>query len=160
LVPLLAGLVLVVGGSAWKLGALAVLLGVVVTVLSLILWAIPMTVTASLRGERWEFGAYEEAAAKVLGLTYSDLAAELKNGVTIHQIADSKQITESQFRTALIEYVTQLRESPFWTEFIKDLTFDTQPGGAPKDLKAILLRRVQNEPLQWWDESWRKPARG
>ena len=66
--------------------------------------------------------AYLQASAKALGNSTDELKADLKKGMSLHQIADSKHISEAQFRSALI-----------------------------KNLTAALHQRLQNGPLPLWD---------
>jgi hypothetical protein len=50
--------------------------------------------------------AYLQASAKALGISTDELKEDLKKGMSLHQIADSKHITEAQFRSALIANLT------------------------------------------------------
>ncbi len=51
---------------------------------------------------RAELSAVLDAAAKSLNITTAELKADLASGKTLHQIADSKGISEAQFRASLI----------------------------------------------------------
>ncbi len=92
-------------------------------------------------GEGLSKGAYRDAAAKALGISSNQLQDDLRKGQTLHQIADSRGISESQFRTALIRNLT-----PTIDQAVKD-------GKLTKDQEARVLQSLQNSPLPLWDRA-------
>lgn len=98
------------------------------------------TTPPSMRG-------YFDAAAKALGITVAELKTDLARGMTLHQVADSKGITEAQFRTALIRNL-----KPALDAAVKD-------GKLTADQEKAILDRLQNRPLPLWDRGFkRRPA--
>jgi len=92
-------------------------------------------------GEGLSKGTYRDAAAKALGISSSELQDDLRKGQTLHQIADSRGISESQFRAALIRNLT-----PTLDQAVKD-------GKLTKDQETRILQRLQNSPLPLWDRA-------
>ncbi len=92
-------------------------------------------------GEGLSQRAYRDAAAKALGISSSELQDDLRKGQTLHQIADSKGISESQFRTALVRNLT-----PTLDQAVKD-------GKLTKDQETKILQGLQNSPLPLWDRA-------
>ncbi len=93
------------------------------------------------RGEGLSQGAYREAAAKALGISSNELQDDLRKGQTLHQIADSKGISESQFRAALIRNLT-----PTLDQAVKD-------GKLTKDQQTRVLQGLRSSPLPLWDRA-------
>ncbi len=92
-------------------------------------------------------GAYSDAAAKALGISTDQLKADLARGMTLHQVADSKGISEPQFRAALIQNLTASLD-----QAVKD-------GKLTKGQETKLLQRLQNGPLPLWDQTGRRHPR-
>ncbi len=84
-------------------------------------------------------GAYLEAAAKALGVSPDELKADLRKGMTLHQVADSKKISESQFRSAVIGNLTPALDRA------------VQDGKLTKAQEDAILDRLRNRPLPLWD---------
>jgi hypothetical protein len=64
--------------------------------------------TASTAARRALARASAQAEAQVLGITTKDLAADLKQGTTVHQLADQKGMTQTAFQTAFASNLTTL----------------------------------------------------
>lgn len=92
-------------------------------------------------GPRLGMDSYRDAAAKALGISSDELKQDLGKGMTLHQIADSKGISESQFRSALIKNLT-----PVLDQAVKD-------GKITKDQETKILQRLQSQPLPLWDRT-------
>jgi len=88
--------------------------------------------------------AYQDAAAKALGISADELKADLRKGMTLHQIADSKGISEAQFRSALIQNVT-----PALDAAVKD-------GRLSANQEKSIIDRLQKGPLPLWDRAERQ----
>jgi polyhydroxyalkanoate synthesis regulator phasin len=86
--------------------------------------------------------AYVNAAAKELGMQPADLKTDLKNGQTLHQLADQKGISEADFRKGLIANL-----QPQLDQAVKD-------GKLSQKQETEVLNRLQSGPLPLWD----KPA--
>lgn len=93
---------------------------------------------------RAELPAVLEAAAKSLNLTTAELKADLANGQTLHQIADSKGITEAQFRAALIKNLTPVLDQA------------VSQGKLTKTQETEILQRLQTGPIPFWDASMKR----
>jgi uncharacterized protein YidB (DUF937 family) len=93
---------------------------------------------------RAELPAVLDAAAKSLNLTTAELKADLAKGETLHQIADSKGITEAQFRAALITNLTPVLDQAV-----------TQ-GKLTKTQETEILQRLQTGPIPFWDASMKR----
>ena len=78
-----------------------------------------------------------EAEAQVLGLQPKDLAADLKQGKTVHQLADQKGLSQAAFQA----------------EFSKDLTGildqDVQKGTLSSQQEQQALNRVRSTVPNW-----------
>ena len=93
------------------------------------------------------FQAYRDAAAKALGISSDELKADLAKGMTLHQIATTKGITEAQFRTALIQNLKPALDAA------------VAAGKLTADQEKAILQRLQNRPLPLWDHAFkRRPA--
>ena len=91
--------------------------------------------------------AYLNAAAKALGISVDELKQDLRNGHSLHQIADSKNISESQFRSSLINTLT-----PVLDKAVKD-------GKLTKQQEQAILQRLKDGKLPLWDRpAAKKPA--
>lgn len=63
---------------------------------------------ASTAARRALARASAQAEAQVLGITTKDLAADLKQGTTVHRLADQKGMTQTAFQTAFASNLTTL----------------------------------------------------
>jgi polyhydroxyalkanoate synthesis regulator phasin len=90
--------------------------------------------------------AYLNAAAKTLGISVDELKQDLKSGQSLHQVADSKNISESQFRSSLINTLT-----PLLDKAVKD-------GKLTKQQEQTILQHLKNGKLPLWDRSAAKEA--
>ena len=91
--------------------------------------------------------AYLNAAAKALGISLDELKQDLRSGQSLHQIADSKNITESQFRSSVIATLT-----PELDKAVKD-------GKLTKQQEQTILQHLKNGKLPLWDRpAAKKPA--
>ena len=84
-----------------------------------------------------------QAEAQVLGMRPKDLAAQLKQGTTVHQLADQKGIAQADFQG----------------QFSKDLTAildqDVQKGALTSQQEQQALKRV-GSTVPNWDQAARK----
>jgi uncharacterized protein YidB (DUF937 family) len=84
-----------------------------------------------------------DAAAKSLNMTTADLKTAMANGHTLHQIADSKGITEAQFRAALIKNLTPVLDQA------------VSQGKLTKTQETEILQHLQTGPIPFWDATKR-----
>jgi uncharacterized protein YidB (DUF937 family) len=87
------------------------------------------------------FPAVLDAAAKSLNLTTAQLKADLAKGQTLHQLADSKGISEAQFRSALIKNLTPLLDQA------------VSQGKLTKTQETEVLQHLQTGPIPFWDSA-------
>jgi uncharacterized protein YidB (DUF937 family) len=85
--------------------------------------------------------AYLAAAAKELGMQTADLQAALKNGQTLHQLADQKGISEADFRTGVINNL-----KPQLDQAVKD-------GKITQAQEDEAINRLKTGPLPLWDRA-------
>jgi uncharacterized protein YidB (DUF937 family) len=90
-----------------------------------------------------ELPAVLDAAAKSLNMTTADLKTAMANGHTLHQIADSKGITEAQFRAALIKNLTPVLDQA------------VSQGKLTKTQETEILQHLQTGPIPFWDATKR-----
>jgi hypothetical protein len=96
-------------------------------------------------------GAYTQqlisAAASALGITDTQLKADLANGMTLSQIAAAQNpaVTEAQFRTRLIAKLTPLLDTAVTN---KKLTSAQE---------QMILQRLQTGPIPFWSAPMRRP---
>jgi hypothetical protein len=96
-------------------------------------------------------GAYTQqlitAAASALGVTDTQLKADLTNGMTLSQIAAAQNpaVTEAQFRTRLIAKLTPLLDTAVTN---KKLTSAQE---------QAILQRLQTGPIPFWNTPMRRP---
>jgi len=90
---------------------------------------------------RAERPAVLDAAAKSLNMTTADLKTALANGHTLHQIADSKGITEAQFRAALIRNLTPVLDQA------------VSQGKLTRTQETEILQHLQTGSIPLWDAS-------
>jgi polyhydroxyalkanoate synthesis regulator phasin len=109
-----------------------------------------------VRAERGAFGGFrpagymkevEAAAAKSLGISSDELTSDLAKGMTLHQIADSKQISVSDFRNSLITNLT-----PALDQAVKD-------GKITKDQETEIINKLKTGPIPLWDRPVNKRPR-
>lgn len=86
-----------------------------------------------------ELGAVLDAAATSLGLTTAELKADMAAGETLHQMADSRGISEAQFRAALIKNLTPLLDRA------------VSRGKLTETQEAEILQHLQTGPIPFWD---------
>jgi polyhydroxyalkanoate synthesis regulator phasin len=91
--------------------------------------------------------AIVDAAAKSLGISSDELKKDLANGMTLHQVADSKHVSEQQFRDSFIQNIT-----PALDQAVKD-------GKLTKDQENKALERFKSSPIPFWDHPARKGPR-
>jgi hypothetical protein len=96
-------------------------------------------------------GAYTQqlisAAASALGITDTQLKADLAKGMTLSQIAAAQNppVTEAQFRTRLIAKLTPLLDTAVTN---KKLTTAQE---------QMILQRLQTGPIPFWSAPMRRP---
>jgi polyhydroxyalkanoate synthesis regulator phasin len=90
---------------------------------------------------RAELPAVLDAAAKSLNLTTAELKADLAKGQTLHQIADSKSITQAQFRAALIKNLTPVLDQA------------VSQGKLTKTQETEVLQHLQTGAIPFWDST-------
>jgi hypothetical protein len=96
-------------------------------------------------------GAYTQqlisAAASALGISDTQLKADLANGMTLSQIAAAQKppVTEAQFRTRLIAKLTPLLDTAVTN---KKLTSAQE---------QMILQRLQTGPIPFWNTPMHKP---
>lgn len=90
---------------------------------------------------RGELPAVLDAAAKSLNLTTAELKADLAKGQTLHQLADSKGISETQFRSALIKNLTPVLDQA------------VGQGKLTKTQETGVLQHLQTGPIPFWDSA-------
>jgi hypothetical protein len=106
---------------------------------------------AAAPGAGATIGAYTaqliSAAASALGITDTQLKADLAKGMTLSQIAAAQNppVTEAQFRTRLIAKLTPLLDTAVTN---KKLT--------PAQ-EQMILQRLQTGPIPFWSAPMRKP---
>lgn len=88
-------------------------------------------------GVRWHHLA---AAVKALGVTPAELRADLKQGMTLHQVADQKGVSEAQFRASLYE-----QAKPELDKAVAD-------GKITQAQEDRTLDRIKTGPLPLWDK--------
>jgi hypothetical protein len=93
------------------------------------------------RDHRGARGIYLAAAARALGVTPSELSADLKQGMTLHQVADQKGVTEAQFRASLYE-----QAKPELDKAVAD-------GKMTQAKEDKALDRIKTGPLPLWDKA-------
>jgi hypothetical protein len=97
-------------------------------------------------------GAYTQqlitAAASALGITDAQLKTDLSNGMTLSQIAASKNITETQFRQNLVTKLTPLLDTAVAN---KKLTAAQE---------QTIIQQLKTGPIPFWSKPMRpvKPA--
>jgi hypothetical protein len=96
--------------------------------------------TGKHRDHRGARGVYLAAAARALGVTPAELRADLKQGMTLHQVADQKGVTEAQFRASLYE-----QAKPELDKAVAD-------GKITKAQEDKMLDRIKTGPLPLWDK--------
>lgn len=82
---------------------------------------------------------YVADAAKALGMTPTDLMAEIKSGKTLKDIAAAKGMDEAAFRTAFIAAVKS------------DLDQQVTAGKLTSQQEQTILQRLQTAPLPFWN---------
>ncbi len=94
--------------------------------------------------------ALMNAAASALGITTDQLKADLKNGMTLSQIAAAQKppVTQDQFRARLIVNLKPLLDQAVTD---KKLTSDQE---------QKILQRLQTGPIPFWDRPSRPAAAG
>jgi polyhydroxyalkanoate synthesis regulator phasin len=91
--------------------------------------------------------AYLNAAAKALGISVDELKQDLGSGQSLHQVADSKNISEAQFRSSVISTLTP------------ELDKAVQNGKLTKQQEQAILQRLKDGKLPLWDRpAAKKPA--
>ena len=91
---------------------------------------------------------YVADAAKALGMSQSDLQAQLKGGKTLKDVAASKGMDENAFRTAFIAAVKS------------DLDQQVTAGKLTSQQEQAILQRLQTAPLPFWNGTPRmRPGR-
>jgi hypothetical protein len=87
------------------------------------------------------------AAASALGITDTQLKADLAKGMTLSQIAAAQNppVTEAQFRTRLIAKLTPLLDTAVTN---KKLTTAQE---------QMILQRLQTGPIPFWNAPMRRP---
>ena len=106
---------------------------------------------AAAPGRGATIGAYTaqliSAAASALGITDTQLKADLANGMTLSQIAAAQNppVTEAQFRTRLIAKLKPLLDTAVTN---KKLTSAQE---------QMILQRLQTAPIPFWSAPMRKP---
>ena len=85
------------------------------------------------------------AAASALGVSDAQLKTDLANGMTLSQIAASKNITEAQFRQALITKLTPLLDTAVTN---KKLTAAQE---------QAIIQQLKTAPIPFWSTPMRKP---
>ena len=106
--------------------------------------------TIGRQGKGSALGAYMQeylsAAASALGISQTQLMADLKAGQSLSQIAEAQNLSEADFRTKLIANLKPALDGAV----------------ASKKLSAAqeqaLLSRLQTGPLPLWSTPVRKPA--
>jgi polyhydroxyalkanoate synthesis regulator phasin len=90
--------------------------------------------------------AYLDAAAKTVGMTPKALRAALAKGTYLHQMADSKNLSQSAFRSSLIENITPVLDAR------------VKAGKLTKDHEQQILTRLQTGQPPLWDKPTAGPA--
>jgi hypothetical protein len=85
------------------------------------------------------------AAASALGITDTQLKTDLANGMTLSQVAASKNITEAQFRQGLITKLTPLLDTAVTN---KKLTAAQE---------QTIIQQLKTAPIPFWNTPMRKP---
>ncbi|HEY1455064.1 MAG TPA: hypothetical protein VGG31_01090 [Candidatus Dormibacteraeota bacterium] len=96
-------------------------------------------------------GAYTQqilaAAAAALGVTPAQLKTDLGGGMSLSQVAASKNLTEAQFRTNLIAQVTPLLDAA------------VKSGKLTTTQEHAVLQRLKTGPIPFWSTGMKhKPA--
>jgi len=105
------------------------------------------------KGSASELGAYKQAflsaAASALGITDTQLKADLAQGMTLSQIAAAQAppVTEAQFRSRLIAKLTPMLDAAVAK---KTLTTAQE--------KAI-IQKLQTGPMPYWNTPMRQPKK-
>ena len=94
------------------------------------------------RGARVGLAEY----AKALGISEQDLRQALANGQTVKDIAASKGLDESQFRSKLVDVVKG------------DLDAQVKAGKLTQQQEDAILNKLRNDRLPLWDKSVKKPG--
>ena len=82
-----------------------------------------------------------DAAASALKTTTTELKQDIAKGMTLHQIADSKGVTEDQFKASVKASLTQKLDQA------------VQKGKVTKDQEAKILARADQAISMLWDRS-------
>jgi hypothetical protein len=82
-----------------------------------------------------------DAAASALKTTTTELKQDIAKGMTLHQIADSKGVTEDQFQASVEASLTQKLDQA------------VQKGKVTKDQEAKILARADQAISMLWDRS-------
>jgi hypothetical protein len=94
-------------------------------------------------------GAYTQqvirAAAAALGISDAQLKTDLANGMTLSQIAATKNISETQFRSSLVAKLTPLLDTAVAN---KKLTAAQE---------QTILQQLKTGPIPFWSAPIRKP---
>ncbi len=86
------------------------------------------------------------AAASALGMTPADLKADLAKGMTLHQVADSKGVSEAKFRQAVIAALKPQLDAAVAAGKMKQAREDS------------LIARLQSGPIPFWDKPMKSAA--
>ena len=84
--------------------------------------------------------------AKALGMSQQDLRQQLAAGKTVKDIAASKNLSESDFRSKLVDVVKT------------DLDAQVKGGKLTQQQEDNVLHRLKNDPLPLWDKPVKRPA--
>jgi len=82
-----------------------------------------------------------DAAASALKTTTTELKQDIAKGMTLHQIADSKGVTEDQFKASVKASLTQKLDQA------------VPNGKVTKDQEAKILARADQAISMLWDRS-------
>jgi hypothetical protein len=86
--------------------------------------------------------------ARALGISQSELQQDLRSGKTVKDVAASKGMDESAFRSRLVA-VTKA-----------DLDTQVKDGNLTQKQEDAILQRLQNNPLPLWDQTFPRHAPG
>ena len=86
-------------------------------------------------------GAYLDAAASSLDVTTDQLKADLKQGMSLSQVAAAQHVTEAQFRAGLVKNLT-----PVLDKAVADKKLTSAQ-------EQRLLKRLQSGPLPMWNRA-------
>jgi hypothetical protein len=84
--------------------------------------------------------ALVQAEAQVLGITPQQLQAALKQGTTVHQLADQKGVSQATFQASFVGDLTTL------------LGQDVSQGVIPQAQEATILQRYRSR-IPHWDQA-------